>query len=98
MPGIYGGYGDRTFAYTIRAVGGFIAVGGLAGVAFFVFRHATGEGFELPNGPVQLGRVYWVMLGLFGLLAACGLAFFFYGLRRLASPGSLAWRLTRFRF
>ena len=89
--------GSRVFAYTLRSVGAIMAAIGVPGVVFLVVRHAAGSGYNITSGTVHLGRLYPVGLAAFCLLAAVGLGFFYVGLRRLAYPGSLAWRLTRFR-
>ena len=69
---------------------------GVPAVVFLVVRHAAGVGYNITDNPVHLGRLYPVVLGLFGVLAWIGLIFYL-GLRRLAQPGSLAWRLMRLR-
>lgn len=88
---------DRTYAYTLRSVGAIMAAIGVPAVLFLVAHRAAGAGYNITNSPVHLGRLYWVALAVFGVLAGVGLLFFFLGLRRLAYPGSLAWRLTRLR-
>ena len=88
---------DRTYAYTLRSVEAIMAAIGVPAVLFLVAHRAAGAGYNITNSPVHIGRLYWVALAVFGALAGVGLLFFFLGLRRLAYPGSLAWRLTRLR-
>lgn len=86
-----------SFAYTVRGVGAVMAAIGVPAVAFLVERHVSGAGYNITNGAVHLGRLYYPMLAVFGLLALAGLLLFWFGLYRLAVPGTLAWRLTRLR-
>ncbi|HEV2301413.1 MAG TPA: hypothetical protein VGR91_07575 [Stellaceae bacterium] len=88
---------NRTFAYTLRSVGAIMAAIGVPGVVFLAVRHAAGSGYNITDVAVHLGRLYPAALAVFGLLALVGLGLFYLGLRRLAYPGSLVWRLTRLR-
>ena len=88
---------DRAFAYTLRSVGAIMAAIGAPAVIFLVVRHAAGAGYNITDSPVHLGRLYAVVLSVFGLLTLIGFGFFWFGLRRLAYPGSFIYRLTRLR-
>lgn len=89
---------SRSLAYAMRGVGAIVSAVSIPAVIFFVAHDLTGTGYEITNARVELGGLYPIVLGVFVVLAVVGLGLFYYGLRRLAYPGTLVYRLTRFRF